>query len=82
VQALAVLATVAFSALGSVAILKLLALSGPLKASAGEEGQGLDFSQHGEEAYTSGDGALLLLPAAAPAPDGALAAREPTGAWK
>ncbi len=62
IQALAILATIGFSAATTVALLKLVALFAPLKATHGEEGQGLDISQHGEEAYTSGDGALLLLP--------------------
>jgi ammonium transporter, Amt family len=62
VQAIAILATMGFSAVATIALLKLVALFAPLKASRGEEGQGLDISQHGEEAYTSGDGALLLLP--------------------
>lgn len=62
VQCLAVLATVAFTALVTFALLKLVAVFAALKATPAEEGQGLDFSQHGEEAYASGDGALLLLP--------------------
>jgi len=62
VQGLAVLATVAFTALATLALLKLVAVFAALKATPAEEGQGLDFSQHGEEAYASGDGALLLLP--------------------
>jgi Amt family ammonium transporter len=36
-----------------------------------DEGLGLDVSQHGEEAYGSGEGAILILPAAsrsAPSP--------------
>jgi len=62
VQALAILAVAGFSAAATAGLLKLVALFGPLKATRGEEGLGLDISQHGEEAYTSGDGALLLLP--------------------
>ena len=33
----------------------------PLKVGLRDEGLGLDVSQHGEEAYTSGEGAILLL---------------------
>jgi Amt family ammonium transporter len=47
-------------------VLKLIALVVPLRASAREEGLGLDVSQHGEEAYTRGEGAILVLPDAAP----------------
>src|SRR5206468_9095291 len=73
VQATAVLAAAAYSAVGTLAVLKLVALVVPLRASAREEGLGLDVSQHGEEAYTRGEGAILVLPdlagpAAAPAP--------------
>ena len=42
-------------------LLKLVSAFAALKATVSEEGQGLDVCQHGEEAYTSGDGALLLL---------------------
>ena len=33
----------------------------PLRATPQEEGLGLDFAQHGEEAYSRGEGAILLL---------------------
>ena len=42
-------------------ILKLIGLVTPLRASAREEGLGLDVSQHGEEAYARGEGAILVL---------------------
>jgi Amt family ammonium transporter len=66
VQAMAVLATAAFSAAGTLAVLKLVAVLIPLRASVREEALGLDVSQHGEEAYTRGEGAILVLPDAAP----------------
>jgi ammonium transporter, Amt family len=75
VQATAVLAAAAYSAVGTFAVLKMVALVLPLRTSAREEGLGLDVSQHGEEAYSHGEGAILVLPdaitpepAAAPAP--------------
>ena len=69
VQAIAVLAAAAYSAVGTLAVLKLVALLTPLRTSAREEGLGLDVSQHGEEAYARGEGAILVLPdAMAPAP--------------
>jgi Amt family ammonium transporter len=74
VQALAVLATVAYSAVASLALLKAIGLLFALKADRREEGLGLDVSQHGEEAYADDDGAILILagergdvPAAVPA---------------
>ncbi len=66
VQALAVLVTIAFSAAGTFVLLKLVNLVVPIKASAREEGLGLDVSQHGEEAYGSGEGAILVLSGSRP----------------
>ncbi len=62
VQAVAVLAVMAFSALATAGILKLIALFTPLRVSVREEGLGLDLTQHGEEAYARDEGAILVLP--------------------
>ena len=62
VQALAVLATVVYSAVASFALLKAIGLVLALKADRREEGLGLDVSQHGEEAYADDEGAILILP--------------------
>jgi Amt family ammonium transporter len=62
IQAAAVLAVAAYSAGATWGILKLVALLARLRATAREEGLGLDVTQHGEEAYTSGEGAILVLP--------------------
>jgi Amt family ammonium transporter len=64
IQAAGVLATIAFSAVGTFAILKLLAVFGAVRATARDEGLGLDVTQHGEEAYSRGEGAILVLPEA------------------
>jgi Amt family ammonium transporter len=61
IQALGVLAAMAYSGVASFALLKLVGLFGPLKVAAKEEGLGLDVSQHGEEAYADHDGAILIL---------------------
>ena len=61
VQALAGAVAMAYSALGTFALLKLVGLLTPLRAGPKEEGVGLDVTQHGEEAYTSGEGAILVL---------------------
>ena len=61
IQAVAVLATIGFTVVVTSVLLKLVSAFAALKATVSEEGQGLDVCQHGEEAYTSGDGALLLL---------------------
>jgi ammonium transporter, Amt family len=71
IQAVAVLAAIAYSAVGTLVLLKLVGLVIPLRAEANDEGLGLDISQHGEEAYANGEGAILILPsteAAAPVP--------------
>ena len=40
----------------------LLGLVMPLRATEGEESVGMDIVQHGEEAYASGEGAILVAP--------------------
>jgi Amt family ammonium transporter len=61
-QAVAVLAAGGYSAVATLAILKLIALATPLRRSGREEGIGLDVVQHGEEAYARGEGAVLVPP--------------------
>jgi Amt family ammonium transporter len=75
IQAIGVLAAIAYSAVATYLLLKLIGLVMPLKAANKEEGLGLDVSQHGEEAYADDDGAILILqrPAvASPQPSKAL----------
>lgn len=61
VQAIAIAATILYSAIGTFIIVKLLALVTSLRAEIRDEGLGLDFTQHGEEAYSRGEGAILVL---------------------
>ena len=61
IQALGIVAAAAYSAVATYAILKVVAVFSPLRATEREQGIGLDVTEHGEEAYTRGDGALLLL---------------------
>jgi Amt family ammonium transporter len=61
IQAVGVLATIAYSAVGTLAVLKLVSLITPLRAAIRAEGVGLDITQHGEEAYAAGEGAVLVL---------------------
>jgi ammonium transporter, Amt family len=82
VQVAAVLAAAAYSAVGTFAVLKLIGLVTPLRTSARQEGLGLDVSEHGEEAYGHGEGAILVLPeamTAAPAAGPAPVRLEPEG---
>jgi ammonium transporter, Amt family len=66
-QALGVVSSVAYSALVTFGILKLLGLVTALRAEPRAEGVGMDVSQHGEEAYSNGEGSILVIPDASPA---------------
>jgi Amt family ammonium transporter len=61
-QIASVLIVLAYSGTATFVILKLLALVMPLRISVRDEKLGLDVSDHGEEAYTHGDGAILVTP--------------------
>jgi len=61
IQALAVAATIAYSALATYVVLKAINVVVPLRVERNDEGLGLDVSQHGEEAYGDGEGAILVL---------------------
>ncbi len=62
IQVSSVLIVLAYSAAGTFVILKGLGLLMPLRISGRVEGIGLDVTEHGEEAYTGGDGAILVSP--------------------
>jgi len=61
IQLIAVAATLAYSAVATFAIVKLLGFATALRTAPKDEGLGLDVTQHGEEAYSRGEGAILLL---------------------
>jgi len=61
-QALAVLAAPAYAFVATYLILRLIGLIMPLRATERDEGLGMDVTQHGEEAYASGEGAILVVP--------------------
>ena len=61
-QLASILAVAAYSGVATFAILKALALVMPLRITGRVEGVGLDVTEHGEEAYTAGDGAILISP--------------------
>ena len=61
-QALAAGAAPAYAFCGTFVLLKLMSLVGRIRVHEADEGQGLDVSQHGEEAYTHGEGAILFRP--------------------
>ncbi len=72
IQALGALSAMLYAGLMTFVILKALGLVMALRAAPRTEGVGMDVSQHGEEAYTSGEGSILVMPevaaASAPAP--------------
>ncbi|HZO36043.1 MAG TPA: ammonium transporter [Solirubrobacteraceae bacterium] len=59
-QALAVLATPAYAFVATFLILRFIMLFAPLRAPEHEEALGMDIVQHGEEAYATGEGAILI----------------------
>ena len=66
IQGVAVLAAIVYSGLMSFVLLKAIELVIPLRADASEESQGLDVTQHGEEAYVHAEG-FGAIKASAPA---------------
>jgi ammonium transporter, Amt family len=74
-QALAALVAPAYAFGGTYLILRLVGLVMPLRATEREEALGMDVVQHGEEAYTSGEGAILVVPEAGV--EAELAVRQP-----
>jgi len=78
VQAVSVLSVMAYSSLATFGLLKLIGAFVPLRAAVRDEGMGLDVTQHGEEAYARGEGAILVLSETA-APGLAVPAAAPAG---
>jgi Amt family ammonium transporter len=62
IQAAGIGAALVYSAVMTFVLLKLIALVVPLRATSRDEALGLDVSDHGEEAYAEGDGAILISP--------------------
>jgi Amt family ammonium transporter len=61
-QTLAALAAPAYAFGMTFGLLKLMALVVPLRVTEAEEAIGMDVGQHGEEAYATGEGAILIRP--------------------
>jgi Amt family ammonium transporter len=62
IQAIGAGASLVYSALMTFLILKVMGLVVELRADRKSQGLGMDVSQHGEEAYSSGEGSVLVLP--------------------
>ena len=61
-QALAAVATPAYAFGATFVLLKVLGALMPLRTTELDEALGMDVTQHGEEAYASGEGAILVSP--------------------
>jgi len=61
-QVWAALAAPAYAFVATFLLLKAIGAVMPLRATDREEAMGMDVVQHGEEAYVTGEGAILLLP--------------------
>ena len=61
-QAVAALAAPLYAFCATYILLRLMMLVTPLRATPREEAQGMDVVQHGEEAYATGEGAILVTP--------------------
>jgi Amt family ammonium transporter len=61
-QALAAAVTPAYAFIATFVLLKVVGAVMPLRASEHEEAVGMDVIYHGEEAYASGEGAILVTP--------------------
>jgi ammonium transporter, Amt family len=61
-QVFAALAAPVYAFVATFVLLKAIGAVMPLRASDREEAMGMDVVQHGEEAYVTGEGAILLLP--------------------
>jgi ammonium transporter, Amt family len=61
-QALAAVATPVYAFVATFVILKAIGLVMPLRATGREEALGMDVVQHGEQAYATGEGAILVAP--------------------
>jgi Amt family ammonium transporter len=64
IQAIGVVCSLVYAGAMTFVILKVLGAVVALRAPAKVEGLGMDVSQHGEEAYSSGEGSILVLPEA------------------
>ena len=74
-QALAALVAPAYAFGATFVLLKLIGLFSPLRATEREEALGLDIVSHGEEAYATGEGAILVEPIGPTVPERARSER-------
>jgi Amt family ammonium transporter len=70
IQAMAVGTAILYSGVASFALLKLIGLFMPLRATIADEASGLDLTMHGEEAYLHDGGMEAITPETASGPAG------------
>ena len=63
-QAVAAVVAPAYAFVATYLLLRLIGLVMPLRATERQEALGMDVIQHGEEAYVTGEGAILVTPEA------------------
>ena len=61
IQALGIAAAMVYSGVATAVLLKVIGLAMPLRSQGRDEAIGMDITQHGEEAYTHGEGAVLVV---------------------
>jgi ammonium transporter, Amt family len=61
-QLLAAVAAPAYAFAATFVLLKVIGAITPLRGTAHEEAVGMDIVHHGEEAYATGEGAILIMP--------------------
>jgi Amt family ammonium transporter len=61
-QVLAAIATPAYAFVATWVILRVIGLFTPLRGTEHQEALGMDVVHHGEEAYATGEGAILVTP--------------------
>ena len=61
VQGLGIAAAMVYSGVATAILLKVIGLAMPLRGQGRDEAIGMDITQHGEEAYTHGEGAVLVV---------------------
>jgi Amt family ammonium transporter len=62
IQAIGAATSFVYAGVMTFVVLKLLGTVMQLRTATNLEGLGMDITQHGEEAYTSGEGSILVLP--------------------
>ena len=67
IQAVGIAAAMLYSGVATALLLKLIGLAMPLRGQGRDEAIGMDITQHGEEAYTHGEGAVLVVQGTPPA---------------